>query len=103
MKFIRMLIVIPLLLILIACQEDVNEGRLIVPATITFEDDFIHYTNEDKPSLTEGVTVSHNYYENLLDLIIIDDTRVDWNTQGIYQINYSGDARIPALAEHEGS
>lgn len=88
MKFIRILILIPLLLILVACQEDINEGRLIVPATITFEGDVIHYTNEEKPSLIEGVTVSHNYYEDLLDLLIIDDSRVDWNKQGIYQMNY---------------
>lgn len=71
-----------------SCQEDINEGRLIVPATITFDADLIHYTDEDIPLLKEGVIVSHNYYENLEDLLIIDSSRVNWDTQGIYQINY---------------
>ena len=77
-----------LILGLSSCQEEINEGRLIVPATITFDEDLIHYTDEDIPSLKEGVIVSHNYYENLEDLLIIDSSRVNWDTQGIYQINY---------------
>ncbi len=71
-----------------SCQEEINEGRLIVPATITFDEDLIHYTDEDIPSLKEGVIVSHNYYENLEDLLIVDSSRVNWDIQGIYQINY---------------
>lgn len=88
MKYFKFLMILPILLLLMSCEENVNEGRLIVPATITFDGDFIHYTNSDVPSLLEGVTVSHNYYENLINVLIIDDARVQWDTQGIYQINY---------------
>ncbi len=88
MKYLKLLFLIPMLMLLMSCEEAINEGRLIVPATISFDGDLIHYTNDDIPSLLEGVTVSHNYYENLLDHLIIDDARVDWDTQGLYQINY---------------
>ena len=88
MKYLKLLFLIPMLMLLMSCEEAINEGRLIVPATISFDGDLIHYTNDDIPSLLEGVTVSHNYYENLLDHFIIDDARVDWDTQGLYQINY---------------
>jgi 2',3'-cyclic-nucleotide 2'-phosphodiesterase (5'-nucleotidase family) len=88
MKYLKLLFLIPMLMLLMSCEEAINEGRLIVPATISFDGDLIHYTNDDIPSLLEGVNVSHNYYENLLDHLIIDDARVDWDTQGLYQINY---------------
>ena len=88
MTYLKWIMGLLLILGLGSCQEEINEGRLIVPATITFIDDLIHYTDEDIPSLKEGVIVSHNYYENLEDLLIIDSSRVDWDTQGIYQINY---------------
>lgn len=88
MKYLKLVVLIPIFILLISCQEEVNKGRLVVPATISFESDVIHYTNDDVPSLLEGVTVSHNYYENLIDILIIDDARVDWDKQGLYQINY---------------
>ena len=88
MTYLKWMIGLLLILGLGSCQEEINEGRLIVPATITFDSDLIHYTDDDVPSLKEGVLVSHNYYENLDDLLIIDSSRVDWDTQGIYQINY---------------
>lgn len=88
MTYLKWMIGLLLMLGLGSCQEEINEGRLIVPATITFDEDLIHYTDEDIPSLKEGVIVSHNYYENLEDLLIIDSSRVNWDTQGIYQINY---------------
>jgi 2',3'-cyclic-nucleotide 2'-phosphodiesterase (5'-nucleotidase family) len=88
MTYLKWMIGLLLILGLGSCQEEINEGRLIVPATITFDADLIHYTDDDVPSLKEGVLVSHNYYENLDDLLIIDSSRVDWDTQGIYQINY---------------
>lgn len=88
MTYLKWIMGLLLMIGLGSCQEEINEGRLIVPATITFIDDLIHYTDEDIPSLKEGVIVSHNYYENLEDLLIIDSSRVDWDTQGIYQINY---------------
>ena len=88
MTYLKWIMGLLLILGLGSCQEEINEGRLIVPATITFIDDLIHYTDEDIPSLKEDVVVSHNYYENLEDLLIIDSSRVDWDTQGIYQINY---------------
>ena len=88
MKYIKLLLLIPILIVLMSCEEELNEGRLIVPATISFESDLIHYTNDEVPSLLEGVTVSHNYYENLISSLIIDDARVDWDKQGLYQINY---------------
>ena len=88
MTYLKWIMGLLLILGLGSCQEEINEGRLIVPATITFIDDLIHYTDEDVPSLKEDVVVSHNYYENLEDLLIIDSSRVDWDTQGIYQINY---------------
>jgi len=88
MKYLKLIVLMPIIIFLMSCEEEVNEGRLIVPATITFEGDIIHYTNQDVPSLMEGVNVSHNYYENLNQLLIVDDARVKWDTQGIYQMNY---------------
>ena len=77
MTYLKWMIGLLLMLGLGSCQEDINEGRLIVPATITFDEDLIHYTDEDIPSLKEGVIVSHNYYENL-DYIFVHTPESDY-------------------------
>ncbi len=109
-KWFRALIFICLTFLLIACQRGETEIDYVPPTFFGLKD--IQYTLSDpKPDLLDGVTALDSVDGDVSSRIVVDESQVDWNTPGIYNLIYTvtdtsdnliGDSVLVIITERQG-
>ncbi len=109
-KWFRALIFISLSFLLMACQPNESEIDYVPPTFFGLKD--IQYTLTDpKPNLLEGVTALDTIDGDVTSRIVVDESQVDWNTPGIYNLIYTvtdtsdnliGDSVLVIITERQG-
>jgi 2',3'-cyclic-nucleotide 2'-phosphodiesterase (5'-nucleotidase family) len=109
-KWFRAFILISLSLVLISCQGNQTEIDYVPPTFSGLKD--IQYTVLDpKPNLLDGVTAFDSIDGDVTSRIVIDESQVDWNTPGIYNLIYTvtdtkdnliGDSVLVIITERQG-
>lgn len=109
-KWLHAFILMSLSFLLLACQPNETEIDYVPPTFLGLKD--IQYTLTDpKPDLLDGVTAFDSVDGDVTSRIVVDESQVDWNTPGIYNLIYTvtdtsnnliGDSVLIIITERQG-
>jgi 2',3'-cyclic-nucleotide 2'-phosphodiesterase (5'-nucleotidase family) len=86
-KLITITIFLMFTIFLVSCRET-EDPIYQVPPTIVGTKDIIYFIGDDLPNYMEGVTAISVNDGDLTANVIVDDSRVDYETPGIYTVTY---------------
>jgi len=86
-KLIQLFIMLILISSLVACTGQ-NEVKDLVPPNITVTKEFTYTIGDPVPNFLEGVQAFDSVDGDLTLSIIVDDSEIDYETSGIYNLRY---------------